>query len=147
MKIHILNPELHSKLYLYFLILNENLETLLIHRCLVEGEPLSAGYFPDLLHHGLHPDTRSEESSEEASSTSPSQATTDHERLEDIQDVPDQLRFRARCQAPLDRPVLRETPPDAVQVLSLDSLPALLRQPVVGLEALHDVLVLTVPVP
>ena len=129
------------------MILNENLETLLIHGCLVEGEPLCAGDLPDLLHRGLHPDSRSEESSEEAAPASPRKATTDHERIENIQDVSDQLGLRARRQTSLDRPVLRETPPDTFQVLSLDSLPALLRQPVVRLEALDDVGVLAVPVP
>ena len=140
-------PRALLKIYLYFFIINVNLETILIDRSLVESESLRAWDPPDLPHHGLHADFRSEESSEEATPTSPGQTTTEHERLENVQDVSDQLRLRARCQAPLHRPVSGETPPDTLQVLSLHLLPAPLRQPVVRLETLHDLLVLAVPVP
>ena len=94
-----------SKINFNFLIIDENLQTFLVHGRLMEGESLRAGDVPHLLPDGLQTDLGSEESRQEASTASPGQTSADNERLEDPEDVRYQLGLGARGQGPLDGPV------------------------------------------
>ena len=82
-----------SKINFNFLIIDEDLETCPVHLGLVESESLGAGDVPHLLPHLLHPHLGPEEGRQEAATSSPGQTAAKDERVEDLEDVGDQLRL------------------------------------------------------